>query len=214
MTRESKYQAIRDYGSIKGWLSPKEARSLFDLSASIRTNAPVIVEIGSWMGQSSVILAKGIRNNPKGKVYCIDPFDIEGSSITKEMKDQAYEVESQASNLLDVFLTNVKHAGVAERIEILRGYSYQFVPFWNKPIDLLFIDADHSYDAVRRDFTDWSGFVRQGGWIVLHDVELPSHQAHYFEGPGKVVEELIVGNPDFEQCQLIDYIFCARKPLK
>src|SRR5256884_4232168 len=36
-------------------------------------------------------------------------------------------------------------------------------------IDLLFIDGDHEYEAVRRDFEDWSPHLREGGIIIFHD---------------------------------------------
>lgn len=39
--------------------------------------------------------------------------------------------------------------------------------------DLLFIDGDHSYAGVRRDYELWRDLVRPGGYIVLHDI-LPS----------------------------------------
>ncbi len=38
------------------------------------------------------------------------------------------------------------------------------------PLDLLFIDGDHSYDAVKADFTLYSPLVRSGGRIVFHDI--------------------------------------------
>ena len=41
---------------------------------------------------------------------------------------------------------------------------------WEKPIRLLFIDADHSYEASKLDFDLWSPFVVPGGLIALHDI--------------------------------------------
>lgn len=37
-------------------------------------------------------------------------------------------------------------------------------------VDFLFIDGDHSYDAVSRDFMMYSPMVRSGGIIALHDI--------------------------------------------
>ena len=36
-------------------------------------------------------------------------------------------------------------------------------------IDFLFIDGDHSYEGVKKDFEMYSPFVRKGGLIVFHD---------------------------------------------
>jgi predicted O-methyltransferase YrrM len=35
---------------------------------------------------------------------------------------------------------------------------------------LLFIDGDHSYEGVRRDWELYSPLVRPGGLIALHDI--------------------------------------------
>lgn len=46
------------------------------------------------------------------------------------------------------------------------------------PVDLLFIDGDHSMDGVSRDYEIYSHLVRSGGIIAFHDVsETPLHRA-------------------------------------
>jgi predicted O-methyltransferase YrrM len=44
----------------------------------------------------------------------------------------------------------------------------------NKPVDFLFIDGDHSYEGVKRDFELWSPLVRPGGLVAFHDMR-PDH---------------------------------------
>lgn len=39
-----------------------------------------------------------------------------------------------------------------------------------RPIDLLFIDGDHSYSGVKQDFETYGPLVRPGGLIALHDI--------------------------------------------
>jgi len=43
----------------------------------------------------------------------------------------------------------------------------------DEPIDFLFIDADHSYEGVKKDFENYHGLVRPGGIIGFHDVNHP-----------------------------------------
>jgi cephalosporin hydroxylase len=43
-----------------------------------------------------------------------------------------------------------------------------------RPVDYLFIDGDHSYEGVKRDFELWSPLVRSGGIIAFHDMK-PDH---------------------------------------
>lgn len=39
-----------------------------------------------------------------------------------------------------------------------------------RPIDLLFIDGDHTYEGARDDFLDYRELVREGGLIAFHDI--------------------------------------------
>jgi predicted O-methyltransferase YrrM len=39
-----------------------------------------------------------------------------------------------------------------------------------KKIDLIFIDGDHSYDGVKKDFKMYFPLVRKGGIIAFHDI--------------------------------------------
>jgi cephalosporin hydroxylase len=39
-----------------------------------------------------------------------------------------------------------------------------------RPVDFMFIDGDHSYDGVKRDFEMYSPLVRPGGLVAFHDV--------------------------------------------
>jgi predicted O-methyltransferase YrrM len=39
-----------------------------------------------------------------------------------------------------------------------------------RPVDFLFLDGDHRYEAVRRDFELYVPLVREGGIVALHDI--------------------------------------------
>jgi predicted O-methyltransferase YrrM len=39
-----------------------------------------------------------------------------------------------------------------------------------KPFDFVFIDGDHRYEAVKKDFEMYSSMVRPGGMVALHDI--------------------------------------------
>ena len=63
-------------------------------------------------------------------------------------------------------------------VEFIQKLSYEAVQGWQEPIDVLFIDADHSYQAVRKDWDDWSPYVKVGGIIALHDSRFSKYPAH------------------------------------
>lgn len=43
----------------------------------------------------------------------------------------------------------------------------------DRSLDLVFLDADHSFDGVREDLAAWAPKVRDGGWIGGHDYANP-----------------------------------------
>ncbi len=49
--------------------------------------------------------------------------------------------------------------------------SNKAVKKWKKAIDVLFIDADHSYEGCLDDWNNFSPFVKSGGWVVFHDCD-------------------------------------------
>jgi predicted O-methyltransferase YrrM len=61
---------------------------------------------------------------------------------------------------------------------------------WSDPIDFLFIDGDHAYDAVRRDFEDWSRHVTPDGVLLFHDALLGASWMDPSFGSARFVAEL------------------------
>ena len=69
------------------------------------------------------------------------------------------------------------HARPGQEVHLLRGDSHDLSTrheleevLGDRPIDLLFIDGDHTYNGVRADYTVYGSLVRRGGLIALHDV--------------------------------------------
>jgi len=64
-------------------------------------------------------------------------------------------------------------------------------------VDLLFIDGDHSYEAVRADWENYHSLVRRGGIVAFHDAS-PSRQPPT-NGATLFLQELKVGKIDGRQ---------------
>ena len=56
--------------------------------------------------------------------------------------------------------------------------------------DVVFIDADHSYEGAKEDIQNWLPKVKKGGWIGGHDYLNPDPR---FEGVDLAVDELFTG---------------------
>lgn len=48
-------------------------------------------------------------------------------------------------------------------------------PYKHEYFDFLFIDGDHTYEGVKMDWEIYSPFVKPGGWIGFHDIQISDH---------------------------------------
>jgi predicted O-methyltransferase YrrM len=68
-------------------------------------------------------------------------------------------------------------AGPNQRIHLLRIDSHEKTAvdkvgeiLDNSKLDFLFIDGDHSYEGVKKDFETYSQLVQKGGIVAFHDI--------------------------------------------
>jgi cephalosporin hydroxylase len=69
-----------------------------------------------------------------------------------------------------------------------------------RKVDFLFIDGDHSYEGVKRDYELFKDLVRPGGYIAFHDV-VPHTRPRVFKSEvDKLWDEL---KPSFKHTEII-----------
>jgi MMP 1-O-methyltransferase len=203
LLRGLRYLPLLPYASIDGWLTVDEAITLFELSRALPHEAPLCVEIGSWQGKSSVCLGRGLLGKFEPRLCCIDPFDASSADASAT----EYDTRAQSIGpLRSAFEANLQHAGVRELVDVRQGLSHQQAAGFRDSIDLLFLDGDHSYAAVKQDFLDWARKIRPGGFLVMHDVRHPIHQ-----GPRQVVEECVQRDAGWVDARYVDSMFVARR---
>lgn len=61
--------------------------------------------------------------------------------------------------------------------------------FEDESVDMVFIDADHSYEGVRADIDSWMPKVKTGGVISGHDYDNTVKYGDLFKGVDKAVKE-------------------------
>ncbi len=166
--------------NIQGWLSENAGITLYDLVRQYSPNG-TIVELGAWKGLSTVWLANGAKDRGNAKLYSIDTWEGTDNENTHAEMLKDYNKDQ----LYNEFLTNIQNAGISEFVEPLRMTTLQASRIWpiENPIGLLMIDADHSYEGVKKDFEFWSPLVADGGLIVFDDVPT-------WPGPTKLVTQL------------------------
>lgn len=165
-----------------------------------------VVEIGSYMGLSTCWLATGCKRAGRGKVYAVDHFRGSPEHQVGEVCEDARI--AAVGTTLHAFKEHLAAQQLEDWVEPVVASSAEAAAQWDgKPIRLLFIDADHSYEVSKLDFDCWSPFVEPGGLIAFHDIGT-------WPGVTQFYTELLTGRPEeFEQvisCRELRFIIKKR----
>jgi predicted O-methyltransferase YrrM len=109
-------------------------------------------------------------------------------------------------NLSSIIARRLVDSVPGARVDWIRARSDDAVRSWSLPIDFLFIDGDHSYDAVRTDWGDWHGHVGPNGLVAFHDALLEAHWMDASFGSARFVAELIEAGGDWKLVDRADSI--------
>ena len=146
---------------IDGWLSLDQAARLYEAAAATRPGDQ-IVEIGSFRGRSTIVLAGAA---PAGvEVVAVDPH-----AGNDRGPQEISGFESQAADDHQVFTANVAAAGVADRVRHVRAFSDKAHDAVTGMVTVLYIDGAHRYGPARSDIHDWGARVAVGGTLLIHD---------------------------------------------
>ncbi|MGD2084742.1 MAG: class I SAM-dependent methyltransferase [Candidatus Aminicenantes bacterium] len=129
--------------------SGKQPEFLYRLSYGTKGSGE-IVEIGTNVGKTAISLAYGQKVKKGKPIYSIDIYEH------PDIK------------------TNLEKAGVTDYVHRIIMPSHKMAKKWEKPIELLWIDGDHSYKGVCYDIKNWTRLVITGGVIAFHDY--PGHK--------------------------------------
>jgi predicted O-methyltransferase YrrM len=153
------------------------------LLADLASGRGCVVEVGVYQGVTSSKLAAAIA--PGGCLWLVDPFCR----------------DTRPERLLGVsFNERIARRGVrpwAGRVRFVRLPSIAAAAMLaaEHPVELIFIDADHSYRAVRDDFLAWSRLLAADGVLAFHDSRrCPARpELDATTGPVQLVDEMLRG---------------------
>jgi predicted O-methyltransferase YrrM len=72
---------------------------------------------------------------------------------------------------LNRFIENLKLTGFEKKISPIVSESHIAAKKWKNEIDFLFIDGDHFYESVKKDFDAWFPYLSSGGVLAFHDYD-------------------------------------------
>jgi predicted O-methyltransferase YrrM len=174
---------------VPGWLTRAQAQDLWQAVAGSRSS-PVVVEIGSHHGRSTVVLASARADV---RVTAVDPF------VTARLF-AGPEVQKSLQH-------NLRRLGVDRRVVVLATTSRAARADWSGPVDVLYIDGKHDYWSVSDDLK-WAEHVRSGSPVLVHDAfsslgvtlallrhALPGDRLRYAGRTGSLAR-FVVGRPE------------------
>jgi predicted O-methyltransferase YrrM len=161
MTPRSVEETLAAIDGVDGWLTADQGRRLYAAAASCPPGGR-IVEIGSFRGRSTIVLAAAARDGVE--VVAIDPH---AGTDRGPHEIVGHEREARADRA--AFEGNLATAGVAGRVRHVAAFSADAHGLVDGPIDVLFVDGAHRYDPARADLRDWGARVQAGGTLFVHD---------------------------------------------
>ena len=153
--------ALAATAEVGGWLTPAQARRLWERARALRPGSR-IVEIGSFHGRSTIVLARARLEG--SELIAIDPH-AGGDRLPQTSRHEP--PEGQRDFL--TFRANLRRADVESHVIHVRSRSLEALPLVAGEVDLLFIDGAHRYQAVRADIERWGARVPPAGTMLLHD---------------------------------------------
>lgn len=166
----------------QGWFHDGDIKQYRTLVEQI-PDGGTMVELGVWKGRSICSVADIIKRKSI-KVYGVDTF--QGTRGEPLLQNEAKE-----HNVKQQFIENIGHYGI--EVEILAMTTDEAASKLDMQFDLVFIDADHSNGAFKKDLDNW--LPKCKGIIAGHDYEL--------NDVSQVVDKVFPN---------VDYIHCMSDP--
>jgi predicted O-methyltransferase YrrM len=149
--------ALNHYG-IKASQVPSE---LLRFSAMVDRLRPMsVLEIGTYVGGTLLMLCR--LANPAAVIVSVDlPRRLGGKygGGYRSLHVPIFRMFPIATQRLHLLRADSHDPATLDRVRAITD-----------KLDVLFIDGDHSYEGVKRDFEMYSPLVRRGGLIAFHDI--------------------------------------------
>lgn len=134
---------------------------LMALAAICKTLSPRrVMEIGTFTGETTWTMAHNLPLSSEILTLDLPPDEIP-ANFQRYVAGEAFQGTPEAKQINQLY-------GWSER--------FDFTPYYGT-IDLIFIDGDHTYDAVRNDTAQALKLVKPGGIVIWDDYRyLPCHE--------------------------------------
>ena len=145
-------EAIVKALKVDGFMSEDELIWLYETAQRMGS----VVEVGSWKGRSTTVLLAGCS----GTVTAVDNWSGHDPSSNGFLEDV---VATE-----DVYATFKQNTDEYNNLTIIRGHSAEIGNnIGNELFDMVFIDAEHTYEGCKADLDAWTPKARK--IVAVHD---------------------------------------------
>lgn len=151
------FKARRHFKSIKPFQRPSEIEQLYLAVCDLKPRR--VLELGTAWGGTLYLWTQAATDDAT-----IISVDLPGGRFGggyPECRTALYEAFARPEQNLHLLRADSQDPRTVEQVRRILN---------DQPLDLLFIDADHTYKGVKTDFLQYSPMVRPGGLIVFHDI--------------------------------------------
>lgn len=156
-----------------------------------------VVEIGVWHGVTTALLRGAMAAD--GVLWAVDPFPPGRLGFSLQRPIARHEVGRSANGRVRWVRTTGETAAEAYRADA------------GEPVELIFIDGDHTYEGLLRDWRAWSPLIGPGGLVCLHDSRSTPERPIDDAGSVRATREVIGQDPAFELVDEVDSLTIVRR---
>lgn len=149
------------YDELSGIPNNNRDLGIFLYGLVFTTRPKVVVELGTWHGYTAICMAKAMQfwGKKKGGKYKPMLFTVDNyEHVTMEQVDL-----NIGKHDLMQYIYNVS----GDTGELGKQFEYD-------PIDLLFMDASHTYEGLEREHSVWFPHLAKGALVLIHDYHHPN----------------------------------------
>lgn len=148
-------------GDVPGYLTDGDIEAIAELSTQLSSTG-LVVEVGSFLGKSSVEWAKNLPNHT---IMCIDSFNAPIDILNQLLTDGDFTPPVGPTNNVELFKHYTQSYTNIKSIKAFFNQDFNFPA----QADLVFEDSTHTLSYLNYALPFWWAHVKPGGILSGHD---------------------------------------------
>ena len=170
---------ISSWQDIPGWF---DFQDIYDQAVSEARPGDTLIEVGCYLGKSTAYMGQKIRQSSRQLFFfAVDSWDEKTygnwaaylqSTTDKPTPMPPADLIEHGTTLYKAFTYAMRECSLwIDPVKSVQMTSLEAAArFRNNRMRFIFIDANHSYEAVLADIKAWKPLVKPGGLLAGHDL--------------------------------------------